>query len=1039
MDDMVDYKGGKLSEIVINSIKPFLGSIKEKGIKKSIENLLPGVKADDFVLSKIRNQLVKRREIELGKGLGRAAVQYRFDGIQIEFSGLVKIFINKITITDEQIIKSFNSIIDQIYKKYICNDLYLIEKIDDIVCSFSKTEIYKPKNSEEKTLYDLAMLVLINYYKSDFSENRPLWIEGALKNIESGKFIKKWIDILAEYISEVISEVSKEVFFDFKMTIDSFLIRTFLNKKTNRGQISQLLSMVDIDVKDIIYKFAKSYVSPSFIRGASEILSDIVGNLLNSCGNDFMEKSEEVFNITMTLGETAECDRNFRWFTSDLIKECRLEYSYDKDFKDKVSVFATCKRVPQTVPILNLWLISNYKIIFLNKFSAKIKNLKPGTVYYRIVNSEKVLSPVYKININKAEENLKFMVFADSQGMVKNDYEVFSKVLESAYKKEKCADFMVHLGDFVDNGNNEEYWKWVLESNVWRKTPTVALSGNHEALLSAVGDKYGVEHSVNRHFNLENPIFKNNSMGAYYSFVYKNATFIVLNTNEVDENDELDKIQYKWALNTALKAKTKWKILLTHKSPYSNGPHHKDPDVKKTGKQIANLSYYGKIDLVIGGHDHVYARTPFLVEGLKIDNKNETKDGVCNSYVNPMGTMFVTPGTSGVKNYKQHFPIDFFAEKILNIKNPVYSCVEIKENQLYFKSYEFDSDSMKFNTIDSFLIEKKEILQSDIDAVFVSKIINSIPDMPWIDNSVLIFKAFEYYKKLEYSEKVKVLNYCDLLEKFRMNSSFKKIQNSEIRIVKNKKEFMHALKDLSVGTIVTKCSEINLGKKFLNKNIVIDRDLCITGEARISNVKLTVKEKGFLILSGNVCIDNNRKPMLFSFSGNIIELEDYATFILNGNATINGGYAVGNKGYGVNAKGENCSVYLNSSGYNFVNNGVVFAPNPFSKVVVNSGKYFSLGGHPTLNVNGILNVKGGFIRSIKGYVDSLITINAGIVGENNRPEYQIPIELFGRAEFLGGTIQDRNGISVLVHGTANQERVTICGNYVDIKGKLLYN
>ena len=166
MEDRSDYQGGRLSEVVINSLKPLLMKIKDIGIKKSIENILPGIDADEFVLSKIKNQLVKRREIELENGLGRLSVQYRYDGIQIECAGLIRLLVNKITITDEQIIKSFDNILSQIEEKYILDDKYILSKIDEIVLSLSETEIYKPETSEEKTLYDLAMLILINYYKN---------------------------------------------------------------------------------------------------------------------------------------------------------------------------------------------------------------------------------------------------------------------------------------------------------------------------------------------------------------------------------------------------------------------------------------------------------------------------------------------------------------------------------------------------------------------------------------------------------------------------------------------------------------------------------------------------------------------------------------------------------------------------------------------------------------------------------------------------------------------------------------------------------
>ena len=80
-----EYKCGKLSEVVIVSLRSFLGKIRANGLKKMVQTFLPGVNLDDFVLQKIRNQMKKRRAIELKKGLGRIDIQYRRNGIQIHF------------------------------------------------------------------------------------------------------------------------------------------------------------------------------------------------------------------------------------------------------------------------------------------------------------------------------------------------------------------------------------------------------------------------------------------------------------------------------------------------------------------------------------------------------------------------------------------------------------------------------------------------------------------------------------------------------------------------------------------------------------------------------------------------------------------------------------------------------------------------------------------------------------------------------------------------------------------------------------------
>lgn len=1038
------YYGGKLSEVVINSLKPFLEKIKLYGIKKSIEDFIPGVQLDKFVLNKIKTQLKKRRGIKLGKYFGMVFVQYRYDGIQIEFSGASRFLIDKITITDNQILRSFNSILSQIEKKYILDDKYLLYKIDEIVFELAKTQIYKPKSSEEKTLYDLAILVLINYYNA--SDKIPDWIQPALENIIKGKFIRKWIDILADYISEVISVVTEDIFFDFKVTFDSIIVRTFLNKMTNRGQISKLLSTFDIDVKKIIYKFAKSYLSPSFIKGASEILCDIAGSFLSKCNQRISDKSvsNEIFysfpfEITVSMGLDNQFQRNFRWFTNLDISECFLEYSYDKNFSNSEKIKSVSEKVPKTIPVLNLGLVSSYKVEYLNKYSATVDNLKIGNVYYRIIyndNGKKIKTPVYKFKVSDANDNLRFVIFTDSQGMVKTDYEAFEKVFDLAIGREKNLDFIVHLGDFVDDGNNEKYWKWVLNSDCWKNNTSVVLAGNHDARKSVIALKSGVENSVVSHFNFKNAPKQNFSKGIYYSFVYSDVTFVVLNTNTSHENG-IDKKQYNWAISVLKNAKTKWKIIFTHKSPYSNGPHHKDLDVKNISKQIIDLCYYGGVDMIFGGHDHVYARTPFLIEGEEINNKfkiENFKDENYKNYLNPYGTMFIVPGTSGVKNYSQHFPVDFPYEKLLKVEHSVYSSVEIIGHKLIFNSYKFDSSKKVFLKIDSFSVEKKDDFEKNISSKFVSNFINLIPNIPWIDNTELIKKSILFYESLDYNEKLCVKNYSELLERKKLNDSFKDIQNSEIRVVKNRKEFLNALKNKNVGTIIVNCNEI----KFVNK-IIINRSLCITGQARLLNVQFVLREKSLLILSGDICIDNNKKPFSFCKSKSLIEMYDYSVFVLNENATINSSYGRGNSGVAINVLGESTRIYLNSSGHNFVSKGLIKSNFSSSNIFINGGKYFSYKNYHTVITEGKIIVKGGFVRSILVGENGNLDLIGGIIGDENERLITAPIEIFGKAELKTGIIKAVKGISVLVHKETNGEISVARDKNIDISGKILYN
>ena len=95
--------------------------------------------------------------------------------------------------------------------------------------------------------------------------------------------------------------------------------------------------------------------------------------------------------------------------------------------------------------------------------------------------------------------------------------------------------------------------------------PITPAAGNHE-------DKSDVEgvttpNALMSHFNFQNLPEQDTDTGVYYSYEYENATFIVLNTNDVTADGYLSDAQYDWAYETAKNAGTEWKIILLHKSP----------------------------------------------------------------------------------------------------------------------------------------------------------------------------------------------------------------------------------------------------------------------------------------------------------------------------------------------------------------------------------------------------------------------------------------------------------------------------------------
>jgi 3',5'-cyclic AMP phosphodiesterase CpdA len=292
---------------------------------------------------------------------------------------------------------------------------------------------------------------------------------------------------------------------------------------------------------------------------------------------------------------------------------------------------------------------------------AEAKGLKADTVYYYRVGDAKqnIWSEVGTIKTAPNKNGaFTFLELTDPQAKTEDEGKLAADTFNQAATTVKNFDFMTVTGDFVDNGVVEDQWDWLIDNSkkVWGNTTVVPAAGNHESKNYAFID----------HFNLKTATKDQNTVtGAYYSFNYSNTHFVVLNTNEDSEQyRDFTPEQVKWMTADIKKAKAngaKWTVVLIHKGPYTTSNHATDSDIiNQNGvrNQIAPLIGKLGVDLVIQGHDHIYART------LPINKNNEaTHPTTITEWLNgekidyavkPNGAIYYIPATSGPKVYKKN-------------------------------------------------------------------------------------------------------------------------------------------------------------------------------------------------------------------------------------------------------------------------------------------------------------------------------------------------------------------------------------------------
>lgn len=164
------------------------------------------------------------------------------------------------------------------------------------------------------------------------------------------------------------------------------------------------------------------------------------------------------------------------------------------------------------------------------------------------------------------------------------------------------SDFLVHTGDFVEDGNNVAEWQSFLEieKSLLRDRCVFAAIGNHE-LLEQAGSNFL------RYFGPEIPASNATDVRRLYRSVrWENARIFFLNGMDVFlSGDARD-----WLKEELTRADHEpgivWRIVVSHQGSFSAGPHGNNPRFSSGG--INDLFREHKIDLVVSGHDHIYER-----------------------------------------------------------------------------------------------------------------------------------------------------------------------------------------------------------------------------------------------------------------------------------------------------------------------------------------------------------------------------------------------------------------------------------------------
>ncbi|MCO5237795.1 MAG: metallophosphoesterase family protein [Chitinophagaceae bacterium] len=302
---------------------------------------------------------------------------------------------------------------------------------------------------------------------------------------------------------------------------------------------------------------------------------------------------------------------------------------------------------------------------YINRFTAQLRNLKPGTTYEYQVSPSTNWTEKYTFSTEAADSSFSFIWTGDT-----HHSPTIAKLYNLADQHHPDAAFYSIAGDLVSEGLHRDQWDDLFDftKEVISRKPLMAVIGNHDTRRGLGAWMYRELFSYP----------KNAPAGVHqehtYSFEYKNALFLMIeSTASVDT-------QKVWIEEQLAKSNATWKFVMFHFAPYNwDEPYF---DIQSVWVPVFDKYH---VDMVMNGHFHYYMRTRPMKAGEVVPSHKE-------------GTVYVE--SIGIPTKPKERPDEPYAA-VRNFDGDIYQHVKIAGNKLSFTAINADN-----KVIDAFTIQK---------------------------------------------------------------------------------------------------------------------------------------------------------------------------------------------------------------------------------------------------------------------------------------------------------------------------------------------
>ena len=232
--------------------------------------------------------------------------------------------------------------------------------------------------------------------------------------------------------------------------------------------------------------------------------------------------------------------------------------------------------------------------------SVEFVDLRPATLYAYRVGSRGNWSEWFQFRTaSNGPRPFSCIYFGDAQNHILS---LWSRTIRAAFAEAPRAAFMIHAGDLVSHANRDREWGEWFRAGGWfhAVTPGIPVPGNHEYSFGG----------LSRHWRPQFALPTTGVAGleeTVYHVDYQGVRVVALNSNEKVAE------QREWLEGVLSDNPQRWTFVTFHHPVFSSAKGRNNKDVRRHWKPL--FDQY-RVDLVLQGHDHIYARGRNLPLGV---------------------------------------------------------------------------------------------------------------------------------------------------------------------------------------------------------------------------------------------------------------------------------------------------------------------------------------------------------------------------------------------------------------------------------------